>query len=130
MAQYTASTFYTTIVMNSHHYVQVGYVAVLLQCRMKWLQIVLLLSNMAVHHVTEHKYLLCLSCYSYTSLTRCTLNISFTNRCNTHTQEDGKFVVMRDPNKAVVRIYSVPMSTFEEDSDEEQDNADDNEDED
>jgi translation initiation factor 3 subunit D len=46
-------------------------------------------------------------------------------------QEDGKFVVMRDPNKAVVRIYSVPMSTFEEDSDDEQDNAnDDNEDED
>ncbi|KAG5184183.1 eukaryotic initiation factor 3 d subunit [Tribonema minus] len=35
-------------------------------------------------------------------------------------QEDGKFVVMRDPNKAVLRIYSVPLSTFEDEDEEEQ----------
>ncbi len=35
-------------------------------------------------------------------------------------QPEGKYVIMRDPNKAVVRIYGVPMETFEE-SDEEDD---------
>ncbi len=29
-------------------------------------------------------------------------------------QEEGKYVIMRDPNKAVVRIYSVPADTFDE----------------
>jgi translation initiation factor 3 subunit D len=32
--------------------------------------------------------------------------------------EDGKFVIAKDPNKPVIRIYNVPMSTFEEDEDE------------
>ena len=35
-------------------------------------------------------------------------------------------MVMRDPNKAALRIYSVPLSTFEEsDEESEDDNADD-----
>lgn len=29
--------------------------------------------------------------------------------------EDGKFVIAKDPNKPLIRIYNVPMSTFEED---------------
>lgn len=32
---------------------------------------------------------------------------------------DGKFVLMKDPNKPIVRLYSVPVGTFDEDSDEE-----------
>ena len=28
-------------------------------------------------------------------------------------QEDGKYVLMRDPNKAVVKLYRVPPGTFE-----------------
>ena len=34
-------------------------------------------------------------------------------------QEDGKYVLMKDPNKATVRLYSVPLNTFEEDEEEE-----------
>merc|ERR1719440_2540697 len=34
-------------------------------------------------------------------------------------QEDGKYVLMKDPNKATVRLYSVPPNTFEEDEEEE-----------
>merc|ERR1711871_554395 len=34
-------------------------------------------------------------------------------------QEDGKFVLMKDPNKATVRVYSVPLNSFEDDDDEE-----------
>jgi len=40
--------------------------------------------------------------------------------------DNGKYVIMRDPNKPVVRVYSVPMSTFEsdeEDDEEGEDNA-------
>jgi translation initiation factor 3 subunit D len=29
-------------------------------------------------------------------------------------QEDGKYVLMRDPNKAVLTLYKVPMETFED----------------
>jgi translation initiation factor 3 subunit D len=28
---------------------------------------------------------------------------------------DGKFVLMKDPNKAIVRLYSIPLDTFDED---------------
>lgn len=31
------------------------------------------------------------------------------------TVADGKFVLLKDPNKSTVRLYSVPLSTFEED---------------
>ena len=41
-------------------------------------------------------------------------------------QPEGKYVIMRDPNRAVVRIYGVPMETFEE-SDEEDDDDDEEE---
>lgn len=37
------------------------------------------------------------------------------------TYDDGKYVIMKDPNKAIVRIYSVPPETFEDDDDEEDD---------
>ena len=36
-------------------------------------------------------------------------------------QEDGKFVIARDPNKPLVRVYKVPMHTFEEDDEDESD---------
>ena len=43
-------------------------------------------------------------------------------------QPEGKYVIMRDPNKAIVRIYGVPIETFEEsDEDEEDDDDEDNE---
>ena len=29
-------------------------------------------------------------------------------------QPDGKFVLLKDPNKPTMRLYSVPLSTFEE----------------
>lgn len=35
-------------------------------------------------------------------------------------QEDGKFVLLRDPNKATIRLYSVPLNTFESDDDDEE----------
>ncbi|CAM9119408.1 unnamed protein product [Ectocarpus sp. 6 AP-2014] len=39
--------------------------------------------------------------------------------------EDGKYVVMKDPNKQVVRVYSVPANTFESDDEDETDDDDD-----
>lgn len=44
-------------------------------------------------------------------------------------QPEGKYVIMRDPNRAIVRIYGVPIETFESDDDdeEEEDGDDDNE---
>lgn len=35
-------------------------------------------------------------------------------------QEDGKYVLMKDPNKATVRLYSVPPNTFEDDEEEDE----------
>ena len=29
-------------------------------------------------------------------------------------QPEGKYVIMRDPNRAIVRIYGVPVGTFED----------------
>jgi translation initiation factor 3 subunit D len=43
-------------------------------------------------------------------------------------QPEGKYVIMRDPNRAVVRIYGVPMETFEESDEEDDDEEDDEED--
>lgn len=34
-------------------------------------------------------------------------------------QPEGKYVLMKDPNKPVVRLYSVPQDTFDEEDDEE-----------
>ena len=36
-------------------------------------------------------------------------------------KEPGKYLLVRDPNKAVVKLYEVPMSTFEESDDEGED---------
>jgi translation initiation factor 3 subunit D len=29
--------------------------------------------------------------------------------------DEGKYVLVKDPNKSLLRLYSVPMQTFEED---------------
>ena len=34
--------------------------------------------------------------------------------------EDGKFVLVKDPNKSVMRLYQVPKGTFEDDEDEDE----------
>eukprot|EP00581_Thalassiosira_minuscula_P027867 CAMPEP_0183751434 /NCGR_PEP_ID=MMETSP0739-20130205/1735_1 /TAXON_ID=385413 /ORGANISM="Thalassiosira miniscula, Strain CCMP1093" /LENGTH=645 /DNA_ID=CAMNT_0025987661 /DNA_START=25 /DNA_END=1962 /DNA_ORIENTATION=- len=45
-------------------------------------------------------------------------------------EPEGKYVIMRDPNRAIVRIYGVPVGTFEEsDSEEDEDGSDDDEEE-
>lgn len=41
-------------------------------------------------------------------------------------QEDGKYVLIKDPNKPIMRLYSVPLKTFE--SDDEDTDEDDDED--
>ena len=33
--------------------------------------------------------------------------------------DDGKYVLIKDPNKSLLRLYSVPLHTFEEDDVEE-----------
>ena len=33
-------------------------------------------------------------------------------------EEDGKFVLVKDPNKSILRLYEVPAGSFEEDADE------------
>ncbi len=38
-------------------------------------------------------------------------------------QEDGKFVLLKDPNRPVLRLYSVPLSTFESDEEAEEEEA-------
>lgn len=39
-------------------------------------------------------------------------------------QPEGKYVIMRDPNRAIVRIYGVPLGTFEDDdSDDDEDES-------
>lgn len=41
-------------------------------------------------------------------------------------QPEGKYVIMRDPQKPVVRIYNVPMDSFEDEADEDDEDDDDN----
>ena len=36
-------------------------------------------------------------------------------------QSDGKYVLLKDPNKPTVRLYAVPLNTFEEEEEEEED---------
>ncbi|ETW01026.1 hypothetical protein H310_06660 [Aphanomyces invadans] len=44
-------------------------------------------------------------------------------------QPEGKYVMMKDPNKPVVRIYSVPLNTFEDEvADDDEDDEEDDED--
>jgi translation initiation factor 3 subunit D len=35
-------------------------------------------------------------------------------------QPEGKYVIMRDPNRAIVRIYGVPVGTFESDDEDDE----------
>jgi translation initiation factor 3 subunit D len=30
-------------------------------------------------------------------------------------RDDGKFVLVKDPNKSILRLYAVPAGTFDED---------------
>lgn len=33
-------------------------------------------------------------------------------------REEGKYVLVKDPNKAILRLYQVPVGTFEDDGEE------------
>ena len=44
-------------------------------------------------------------------------------------EEEGKYVIMRDPNRAIVRIYGVPAGTFEDSDEEDEDGEGSNSDE-
>ena len=35
-------------------------------------------------------------------------------------EEDGKFVLLKDPNKPIIRFYKVPLSTFNEAEDDDE----------
>lgn len=39
-------------------------------------------------------------------------------------EPEGKYVIMRDPNRAIVRIYGVPVGTFEDSDDDDSDEED------
>jgi translation initiation factor 3 subunit D len=40
-------------------------------------------------------------------------------------KDDGKYVLMKDPNKATVRLYSVPLDAFDAEDDEEEEDGED-----
>ena len=42
-------------------------------------------------------------------------------------QEDGKFVIMRDPAKPICRVYKVPFDAFDDEDDEDEDDDDEDE---
>lgn len=42
-------------------------------------------------------------------------------------KEDGKYVILKDPSKPVIRVYAVPMNTFEEEYEEEEEEEEDDE---
>jgi translation initiation factor 3 subunit D len=44
-------------------------------------------------------------------------------------QEDGKYLIMKDPNKPVVRIYNIPNNSFESEEEDDSSSEDDEEDE-
>merc|ERR1719193_932695 len=44
--------------------------------------------------------------------------------------KEGKYLIMKDPNKPVIRIYDIPDDTFESDDDEEEEEEEEEEDED
>ena len=39
-------------------------------------------------------------------------------------QDDGKFLIVKDPNKSVIRLYDIPDNTFESDEDDDDEEAD------
>lgn len=40
--------------------------------------------------------------------------------CLKRDDEDGKFVLVKDPNKSILRLYEVPTSSFDDDEDEDE----------
>ena len=40
-------------------------------------------------------------------------------------QKDGKYLIVKDPNKPVLRLYDIPDSTFESDEDSDEESEDD-----
>merc|ERR1712025_1124782 len=40
------------------------------------------------------------------------------------TQKDGKYLIVKDPNKSVIRLYDIPDSTFEDSDDDDDDDED------
>lgn len=44
--------------------------------------------------------------------------------CLKSDEPEGKFVLVKDPNKQILRLYEVPMGTFEEDEEHEAGPAD------
>merc|ERR1712050_563811 len=39
-------------------------------------------------------------------------------------QKDGKYLIVKDPNKSVIRLYDIPDSTFEDSDDDDDDDED------
>ncbi|CAH0521313.1 unnamed protein product [Peronospora belbahrii] len=39
-------------------------------------------------------------------------------------QPEGKYVIMKDPNKPIIRLFSVPLNTFEEEGENDDDDDD------
>ena len=37
--------------------------------------------------------------------------------------DEGKYVILKDPNKPIIRIFAVPISTFEDDEEDEEEAA-------
>jgi len=49
--------------------------------------------------------------------------------CFKHMEEESKAIIMKDPNKPIIRLYSVPEDAFEEDDDGEKEDEEDQEEE-
>jgi len=41
-------------------------------------------------------------------------------------QSDGKYIIMKDPNKPIIRIYEIPDNSFSDEEQADQENDDDN----
>jgi translation initiation factor 3 subunit D len=41
-------------------------------------------------------------------------------------REEGKFVLVKDPNKSILRLYEVPAGSFDDDDEDDQDDDADN----
>lgn len=40
--------------------------------------------------------------------------------CLNSSEEDSKFVLVKDPNKSILRLYEVPTGSFDQDEDEDE----------
>lgn len=48
--------------------------------------------------------------------------------CSKHEGGDGKFVLLKDPNKSILRLYDVPAGSLDEEEEEEEDEEEEEED--